>query len=436
MRAQTLLAETSGKVRLERRHIAAATIGNALEFYDFFAYGLFAIQIGHAFFPSGSAYLSLMGSLATFGAGFLTRPIGAIILGRYADRAGRKPAMTLSFVMMGCSMLLMALIPSYSAIGLAAPVLMIVARLAQGFSVGGEIGSNTAFLVEAAPPGRRGFIASFQGGTQAASVLVLSLLGFGLNAALPAGLASAYGWRIVVLLGAAVVPYGLWMRRDMPETLHLSEAAPETRTAPISYRRIAVLGTAVWGSITIAAYVSVYAVTFAQNSLHMSARAGFAAQLMSAALSIPSLILCGKLSDRIGRKPIYVFGNLIFLIAIIPLFTWVTGVRSDFALIAGMGLLGITKSFILGPFTAGLSEALPQHVRAMAFGTIYSFAIAVFGGSTQLVITWLIHVSGSTMAPAWYLVAAVGIGQVALMLFPETAPVAFGAAEAALEQST
>ncbi len=194
------------------------------------------------------------------------------------------------------------------------------------------------------------------------------------------------------------------------------------------------LGTAVGGSVTIAAYVSVYAVTFAQNSLHMSARAGFAAQLMSAALSIPSLMLCGLLSDRIGRKPIYVVGNLIFLVSIVPLFAWMTTARSDFALIAGMGLLGITKSFILGPFTAGLSEALPQQVRAMVFGTVYSFAIAVFGGSTQLVITWLIHVSGNTMAPAWYLIAAVAIGQVALMLFPETAPVASDAASEALEQ--
>ncbi len=433
-RVMALLDETRGQVRLQRRHIAAATIGNALEFYDFFAYGLFAIQIGHAFFPSESAYLSLMGSLATFGAGFLTRPIGAIVIGRYADRAGRKPAMMLSFMLIGCSMLVMGLIPSFSTIGLAAPVLVIVARLVQGFSVGGEIGSNTAFLVEAAAPGRRGFIASFQGATQAGSVLVLSLLGFGLNAVLPVGLASVYAWRIVVLLGAAIVPFGLWLRRDMPETLNQPLPTPETPRVPFSYKRIAVLGTAVWGSITIAAYVSVYAVTFAQNSLHMSARAGFAAQLMSAALSIPSLVLCGLLSDRIGRKPIYVVGNLIFLLSIVPLFVWMTTARSDIALIAGMGLLGTTKSFILGPFTAGMSEALPQEVRAMAFGTVYSFAIAIFGGSTQLVITWLIHVSGSAMAPAWFLIVAVAIGQVALMLFPETAPIASDAARAAAER--
>ena len=427
---------TSEEFQLERRHIAAATIGNALEFYDFFAYGLFAIQIGDAFFPSNSAYLSLMGSLATFGAGFLTRPIGAIVLGRYADRVGRKPAMMLSFMLIGCSMLGMALIPSFAAIGFVAPVLVIIARLIQGFSVGGEIGSNTAFLVEAAAPGRRGFIASLQGGTQAAAVLFLSLLGFGLNAVLPAGFASVYAWRIVVLLGAAVVPFGLWLRHDMPETLHLTLPTPEAPRRPVDYGRIAALGTVVWGSVTIAAYVSVYAVTFAQSALHMSARAGFAAQLMSAALSIASLMLCGLLSDRIGRKPIYVVGNLVFLVAIIPLFAWMTTARSDIALIAGMGLLGLTKSFIIGPFTAGMSEALPQEARAMVFGTVYSFAIAVFGGSTQLVITWLIHVSGSTMAPAWYLVAAVAIGQVALMLFPETAPVASNATRTRLKQPT
>ncbi|MDE2465098.1 MAG: MFS transporter, partial [Alphaproteobacteria bacterium] len=342
--------------------------------------------------------------------------------------------MMLSFVLIGCSMLLMALIPSYSAIGMAAPVLAIIARLVQGFSVGGEIGSNTAFLVEAAAPERRGFIASFQGATQAAAVLVGSLLGFGLNATLPAGLASVYSWRIALLLGAAVVPYGLWLRQDLPETLQLSAPTPTTGSAPTSYMRIVALGIAVLGSVTIAAWVSVYAVTFAQNSLHMSAQAGFAAQLMSAALSIPTLMLCGLLSDRIGRKPVYVLGNLILLVSVVPLFAWITTARSDFALIVGMGLLGITKSFTLGPFTAGLNEVLPRHVRAMVFGTVYSFAIAVFGGSTQLVITWLIHISGSVMAPAWYLMVAVAIGQVALMLFPETAPIHSDVAKGTLQQ--
>ena len=173
---------------LLRRHIAAVTLGNALEFYDFLTFSFFAIQIGHAFFPSNSAYGSLMGSLATFGAGFATRPLGAIVIGRYADRVGRKPAMLLSFVLIGASIFGMALIPPYAAIGLAAPVLAVIARMLQGFSLGGEIGSNTAFLLEAAPPQTRGLIVSWQGASQMIAILVGSLVGVLLSSLLPANL--------------------------------------------------------------------------------------------------------------------------------------------------------------------------------------------------------------------------------------------------------
>src|SRR5476651_860726 len=151
---------------LKRRHVAAATIGNALEFYDFLTYAFFSIQIGHAFFPAQSAYGSLMLSLATFGAGFVTRPIGALVIGAYADRVGRRPAMMLCFILIGCSIVAMALIPTYATIGVAAPILAVVARMAQGFSLGGEIGSNSAYLMEIAPTEKRGQIIAWQGASQ------------------------------------------------------------------------------------------------------------------------------------------------------------------------------------------------------------------------------------------------------------------------------
>src|SRR5580704_14363363 len=206
-----------------RRHVVAVIAGNALEFYDFITYAFFSIQIGHAFFPSQSAYGSLMLSLATFGAGFLTRPIGAFVIGNFADRAGRRPAMMLCFILMGCSIVGMAVIPPYTLIGIAAPILAVIARMTQGFSLGGEIGSNTAYLSEAAPPRRRGFIVSWQGACQNIAQVAGGLVGIAVNHWLPAAAVDAYGWRIAFLIGAITVPFGLWLRSSLPETLHAKE---------------------------------------------------------------------------------------------------------------------------------------------------------------------------------------------------------------------
>jgi MHS family citrate/tricarballylate:H+ symporter-like MFS transporter len=213
------------------QHIAAVTIGNALEFYDFLTYAFFSIQIGHAFFPSQTAYGSLMLSLATFGAGFLTRPLGALVIGNYADRVGRKPAMMLCFVLIGCAIVGMALLPTYARIGVAAPILAIVARMIQGFSLGGEIGTNTAYLAEAAPAGKRGLIVSWQGASQYLALIAGGLVGVLLTTVLPPAALEAYGWRIAFLLGAAVVPFGFWLRIRLPETLHVRASQPSLGTS-------------------------------------------------------------------------------------------------------------------------------------------------------------------------------------------------------------
>jgi len=210
--------QVRGRSPLRGFHIAAATIGNALEFYDFLTYAFFSIQIGHAFFPAQSTYGSLMLSLATFAAGFITRPIGAVVIGNYSDRAGRRPAMMLCFILIGFAIVGMALIPTYARIGIAAPILAVIARMVQGFSLGGEIGSNTAFLLEAAPLERRGLIVSWQGASQNLALLAGGLVGVLLTAVLPPAALEAYGWRIAFLIGAVAVPFGLWMRTALPET--------------------------------------------------------------------------------------------------------------------------------------------------------------------------------------------------------------------------
>lgn len=420
---------------LKRRHVAAATIGNALEFYDFLIYAYFSIQIGHAFFPLQSAYGSLMLSLATFGAGFITRPLGAMVIGAYADRVGRRPAMMLCFVLIGVSIVSMALIPSYAAIGLAAPILAVIARMVQGFSLGGEVGSNTAYLMEAAPANRRGLIVSWQGVSQLMALIAGGSMGVLLTAVMPRDALDAYGWRIAFMVGAIAVPFGLWLRTNLPETLHAPEIRPTTPMVGVSrltqarlHWRVIVLGLVVLASGTIGSYTFIYTATYAQATLHLPARAGFIAVTGGYILAIPAALLGGYLSDRHGRWPINVWGSLPFLLMIYPVFAWIVEARSEFALITGIIVLTVASNFIWGSFYAGLAESLPKTIRGGGFGTVYAVSIAAFGGTTQLVVTWLIHVTGSAMAPAWYLTGATSLGWIALLLMRESAPTRLRAA--------
>lgn len=414
---------------LRIRHIAAATLGNALEFYDFITFAFFAIQIGHAFFPGTSAYGSLMASLATFGAGFVTRPVGALVLGNYADRRGRKPAMILSFILMGSSIVCLALIPSYATIGIAAPVLAVMARLAQGFSLGGEIGSNTAFLLEAAPPARRGFIISWQVSSQCAAFAAGGCVGVLLNSFMPPATFDVFGWRIAFLLGAATLPFGIWLRRSLPETLHTHEAAAVQPASPaprlaiaLDHWRVVVLGLAILGSFTVTNYCFAYMTTYVQNTLRMPAGTGFAATAAGNILSIFTVLYGGRLSDRIGRWPVNVFGNLALLVSIYPVFHLILITRSEIVLVVGVTLLIVMSNTPAGAFYAALAESLPKTIRGTGFATIYSVSIAALGGTTQLVVTWLIHITGNPFAPAWYMIGASLLGQTALTLFRESAP--------------
>ena len=421
---------SAGAHRQAIRNIAAATAGNALEFYDFVTYAFFAIQIGHTFFPQKSEYASLMLSLATFGAGFVTRPIGGIFIGSYADRVGRRPAMILSFLMMGCAIVVMALIPSYAQIGLIAPILVVIARMVQGFALGGEVGPTTAYLLESAPPHSRGLAVSWQGASQGIAAAAAGLVGFVLAATMSPAMLSSTGWRIAFLIGALTLPFGLWIRKRLPETLHEAEthaiAVSTGQSIAQIFRenaRIILLGLVVVASGTIGTYVFNYLTTFAQGTLKLSPFVAFTASVCQSVASLVAVLFGGWLSDRIGRRPVMIYPRVVFLVLLLPIYYWVVQARNLQALIIGPSILSVFGSMSGGAFYAALSESLPKRIRGTTFATIYAFSVAVFGGTTQLVITWLIHATGSPLAPAYYLFCAASLGTMAITLILESAPV-------------
>lgn len=416
----------AGAPEIKRRHLIAAVTGNALEFYDFTTYGYFAVQIGKTFFPGANDWDQLLLSLLTFGAGFAARPFGGFFIGRYADRVGRRPAMLLSFSMMGAAILALALIPSYAAIGIWAPLLVLFARLVQGFALGGEVGPTTAFLLEAAPVKKRGLYTAWQGASQSIASMTAGLIGVVLSIALTAASLEAWGWRIAFLFGALTLPFGLAIRRSLPETLHNEEAFsthhPVVAERPFLLRhgRTFVLGLFLVANGTIATYIVNYITTYALTTLHLKALEAFGATLMASTCGIGAALFGGWLSDRIGRKPVTLWARASMLLVAYPAFSFMVREHNAVSLLLMSAVLGILVNL---PITAAwLAEALPKEIRGGAYATVYAIAIAVFGGTTQFVVTWLIKETGNPLAPAWYLLGATIVGVTAMALMRETAP--------------
>ncbi|MEO6093618.1 MAG: MFS transporter [Novosphingobium sp.] len=409
------------------RPILAVSLGNALEFYDFMVYAFFAIQIGKAFFPLHDPYASLMASLATFGAGFVTRPLGAWLLGGYGDRHGRGPALMLSMALMGAAMLLLVLCPGYASIGFAAPVIAVLARLLQGFALGGEVGPATAYMLESAAPQRRGLVVSLQRGTQLVAGIAGSLAGLVLSWALPPAAFEEWGWRIALGLGVAIIPYALAVRRNLPEPPHENsgghpaEHPPGLRLTPGLTRTI-VCGAMIMTAGTIGAYILTYMATFAQASLKLSPTIALAGQLTASFVALIATVLGGWLSDRTGRRAVMIPAAGLAIVASPIVFGWFTRAADATSFIVGASVIAFLSALPVSAGNAAIAESLPRAVRARAFALIYTLPVTIFGGTTQLVVTWLMHVTGRTDAVVWYSVAGMVVGLVAVIFLRESAP--------------
>ncbi len=412
--------------KLARRAIVAATCGNALEFYDFVTYAYFAIQIGHTFFPSSSGYLRLMGSLATFGAGFIARPVGAWVIGGYADRHGRKNGMFLSLLMMGIGIVTLACTPGYATIGIAAPILAIAARLCQGFALGGEVGAATTYMLESVPPEKRGWASSWQNSSQMIAFTVGALVAFLLSLWLNDDQLGRYGWRIALLLGTSILPFALIIRRSLPDHPTHHDApmteAEELSATSAGFWRIVVLGMLIIGAGTTTTYIFLYMATFAQNTLHLPTWVGMAGDLANNAAGMITAIIGGWMSDRVGRRPAMIWPQLAFVVLIMPMFTWFLAAPTVAAFLTlNIVLSGLGTMPFSAAFTA-VSESLPRRMRARAFALVYTIPVTTMGGTTQLNLAWLLHKTGNPAVLAWYLMGIACMGLGAMLFMPESAP--------------
>jgi MFS family permease len=407
--------------RVSRKVVAATVIGNALEFYDFVTYAFFAVYIGKAFFPASTPIGSLLLSVAVFGVGFVTRPLGGIVIGAYADRAGRKPAMLLTIGLITVGTLGMALTPSYDSIGITAPIIVVVCRLVQGLALGGEVGPASAFLIESAPTTQRGLFGSWQLASQGSAMLVAGLIGMMLTHFLSPAQLQAWGWRLPFLLGLMLIPVAVYLRRAMPETLGAVSAAlgGHKKVSLRQHRRLIVLSVLAILGGTVSTYLGNYMTTYAIATLKLEPTVAMAATVAVGATTVVFSLLGGWLCDRVGRRSVMLVPRLLVALIAYPAFLWLVDTRTSAALLAVSMVLGALTAVSGAATLVAIPELFPQRIRATGMSIAYATGVALFGGSTQFVVTWLIAVSGNPAAPALYVTLTSVVAVVAMYLLPE-----------------
>lgn len=418
-------AATAVRRPIGARAIAAITIGSGLEFYDFSVYSFFATLIGRQFFPVESPLGQLLLSLATFGVGFGMRPIGGLVLGAYADRVGRKPAMMLTLWLMALGSLLFAIAPTYAQIGIAAPVIIVLARLIQGFAIGGEVGASTAMLMEYADDKSRGFYGSWQLFSQGLSFLLGALVALALSSNLAPEALESWGWRLPFVLGILVIPVGVYIRRHLKETAAEAqghESQSGIRLIFTRHRRTILTGVLLVIGSTASSYIVLdYMTNYSVTVLHLPMKMGTTAACLGALVQISLSIWAGRLSDRIGRRRTVALGAIPMLLLIYPAFMLMNQYPTLGTLLAVSLVTTLLLVLITVPTLVLVTELFPRTVRASGLSIVYCLGVSVFGGFAQFFATGLIGLTGNNNAPALYVMGCLGLTLVGLAMVKETA---------------
>ena len=403
------LPATTMTIRARVSAILRVTSGNFLEQFDFFLFGFYATYIAHTFFPASSEFASLMMTFAVFGAGFLMRPIGAIVLGAYIDKVGRRKGLIVTLSIMAAGTFLIVLIPSYQAIGLWATLLVLCGRLLQGFSASAELGGVSVYLAEIATPGNKGFYTSWQSGSQQVAIMVAAAMGFALSMALEESTIHDWAWRIPFLFGCLIVPFIFLLRRRLEETQEF-----QTRRHHLAMRdvfktllanwQVVVAGMLMVAMTTTAFYlITVYAPTFGKKVLMLSASDSLLVTLLVAISNFIWLPIGGALSDRFGRKTVLVTMALLALITAYPALSMLAHAPSFSMMLSVLLWLSFIYGLYNGAMVPALTEIMPVEVRVAGFSLAYSLATAVFGGFTPVISTALIEYTGDKASPGYWM---------------------------------
>ncbi|WP_250866465.1 MFS transporter [Caballeronia sp. INSB1] len=405
-----------------RRAVLASVIGNGLEWFDFLIYGYFAKTIAHVFFPVGNSFLSITLTLATFAIGFVVRPLGGIAIGAWADRHGRRKTLSLLILLIATSTLLMGLTPGYVSIGVAAPLLVLFARVLQGLSVGGEFATAAAMLTEYAPPGRKMFFGSFQMTSQAVALLLSSSCGYLLTTNLSSDALASWGWRLPFLFGALVGPVGFYIRHKVSESPEFAQLRQQIGRAPRQSLRafvrergeaaLCAMGVIIIGTATNYLWHS-YMPLYVDRQLHLPLKNALLGTAISGLIGIVGYPLAGRLADRFGAYRLFFPITILWISAAWPLFSWVLAAPTPERVFAAQMIATVVLSLMSGAHPGMLTQLFPTATRSMGVALSYNIAVTLFGGLAPLTVSTLIGVSGSRMVPAWYLMFA---GVVSLLL--------------------
>ncbi|MHC1945497.1 MFS transporter [Bradyrhizobium sp. UFLA06-06] len=402
--------------------ILRATSGNFLEQFDFFLFGFYAQAIAKAFFPSENETAALLNAFGVFWLGALMRPVGAVVLGAYIDRIGRRKGLIVTLSIMAIGTVVIALCPSYATIGIAAPIIVLIARLLQGFSAGVELGGVSVYLAEIATPGNRGFYTSFQSASQQVAIFVASILGFVLSESMPAATVASWGWRIPFFVGCLIIPVIFFLRRTLEETpaflaMKKHPTASEVFASAIANWRIVVLGMMIAVLTTTTFYfVTVYTPTFGKTVLKLSTQDALLVTLLVAVTNFIWNPVGGAVSDRIGRKPVLLAIAGLSLITAYPALHWLVTNPSFGKMLAVEMMFSFYFGVYSGTMLGSLVEIVPAHVRTTCFSLAFALAAGLFGTFTPFASTWLIQQTGDKASPGYWLMCAAALGVVATLI--------------------